>query len=396
MTSLPADSVRRLRIRSDVPAVVVGGALNSLGVVRSLSHGNMPIYLLDTSRRGVAAWSRFSNFVRIPSLEGRDLIDSLVTLGARLPNRPVLILTGDQSVDAVSDHREEVESLYRIALPSADMVRALADKTLFQALAEREGFPVPRSVVISGPADLNLLEQLLPPLIMKPADKTLVLNGVVARAERAATLPEALTAATGMLENAPKLIAQEWIEGPDTEIYFALFSCNRQGDVIGLFTGRKIVCSPPNIGSTAVCVEASEAADALRPSVMEFIARVGYCGLGSLEFKRDSRERGGSSSWSRRWAGRTGRRRLQRCAALTCPDDIFGCARSTPAPIDKPTRPVAWRSSFGMDRRRRYATGYPCSRWPFQVVGPLASNLLLRNREAPTRPLAPRSAPFVH
>lgn len=38
-------------------------------------------------------------------------------LGRRLACQPVLILTGDQSVNSVSAHREEIEPLYRISLP---------------------------------------------------------------------------------------------------------------------------------------------------------------------------------------------------------------------------------------------------------------------------------------
>ena len=64
------------------PAVVVGGSLNALGVVRSLSAGAMPIYLLDTTRACAAAWSRHCRFVPIPALEGKALIDALIALAA--------------------------------------------------------------------------------------------------------------------------------------------------------------------------------------------------------------------------------------------------------------------------------------------------------------------------
>ena len=58
--------------------------------------------------------------------------------------------------------------------------------------------------------------------------------------------------------------------------------------MVALFAGRKLVCIPPTIGGTAVCVAAPEVASELTASTREFIARVGYRGLGSLEFKRDA------------------------------------------------------------------------------------------------------------
>lgn len=272
-----------------VPAVVVAGTLNSLGVIRSLSQGQMPIYVVDTTRDCAAGWSRFCNFVQVPSLDGRSLIESLKELGGRLGNRPVLILTADHCVNAVSEYGDEIQKLYRISLPCHKMVRALSDKVLFQQLAEQEDFAVPRSVALRSPDDLPLLDRLVPPLIIKPADKTLVLNDIVERAVRANTLDEARSIAGRMLGCAPELIVQEWIDGPDDAIYFALFTCDRDGNVTGLFPGRKLVCDPPDVGSTAVCVEAPEVADELRKLVSHFIARVKYRGLGSLEFKRDSR-----------------------------------------------------------------------------------------------------------
>ncbi len=273
----------------DVPVVVVAGTLNSLGVIRSLSFGRMPIYVMATTRYCAAGWSRFSTFVRVPSLEGRSLIDSLMELGSRLGHRPVLILTGDQDVRTVSTYRDEIETLYRISLPSAEVVRTLADKTLFQELAEREGFAAPRGIALESTADLKLLQCLVPPLVIKPADKTLVLNGIAERAVRVNTLAEAQTAIGRMLEHAPRVIVQEWIDGPDSEIFFTLFSCDRHGNVVGIFSGRKLVCCPPEIGNTAVCVAAPEVSGELHAQVINFIARVGYRGLGSLEFKRDSR-----------------------------------------------------------------------------------------------------------
>src|SRR4029077_2449759 len=121
-----------------------------------------------------------------------------------------------------------------------------------------------------------------------PADKTLVEKGTVERAVRAGTLAEARRAAAQMLAGAPAIIVQEWVEGPDTELYFTLFSCDRDCRPVGLFVGRKLVCSPPAIGSTALCVSAPERARELIGPTLQFISRVGYRGLGSLEFKRDA------------------------------------------------------------------------------------------------------------
>lgn len=281
--------MRYQRSITPVPAVVVGGNLNGLGVVRSLSRGRIPVVVLDTTRQCPAAWSRYCVFRRASHLDGEMLIDALVRLASDLACRPVLILTSEESVLTVSAFRQRIEPLYRIDLPPAAMVTALADKTLFHTLAEERGFAVPRSRTVKAASDLDSIGELTPPLILKPADKTLVLAGRAERVVVAASRSQARAAAAQMLTCAPALIVQEWVAGPDTEIFFSLFTCDREARLVGFFPGRKLVCSPPAVGSTAMCVAAPEVAEELRRDTLQFVRSVGYRGIGSLEFKRDSR-----------------------------------------------------------------------------------------------------------
>ena len=273
----------------NVPAVVVGGSLNGLGVLRSLAGRRIPLYLVETTRCCPAAWSRHATFVRAPRLDGDALIEVLISLATKLGCRPVLILTLDPSVLTVSASRKRLAEHYRIELPEPDIVSALADKLAFQQWAEREGFPVPRSRSVRNLSELEQLGELTPPVVLKPADKCLVLANVVERAVRAESIDEARLVAIRMLQRAPALIAQEWIEGPDSQIYFTLFCADPTSRSAAIFPGRKLVCSPPAVGTTAVCVAAPEVADTLDVLTRTFIERTRYRGLGSLEFKRDSR-----------------------------------------------------------------------------------------------------------
>jgi predicted ATP-grasp superfamily ATP-dependent carboligase/dienelactone hydrolase len=270
-----------------IPAVVVGGSLNGLGVVRSLAHGRMPIYVLDTARACAAAWSRHCTFVPAPAHEGRGLIYALKELAGRLGERAVLILTTDESVATVAAHRAEIEPLFRISLPPANVIKVLTDKSLFQALAEREGLQVPRAVTLSATTDQAKLEKLTPPLVVKPAQKTLATRAVTGRVVRVPSIEAARAATASVLAIAHHAVVQEWVDGPDTEVYFALFTCDARGHIAGLFAGRKLVLDPPGIGTTAVCIAAPEVADELSRQTQHFAARVGYRGLGGLEFKRD-------------------------------------------------------------------------------------------------------------
>ena len=336
--------------RREVPAVVVGGSLNALGVVRSLSRARVPALLLETTRACPAVWSRHCRYVRAPSLEGEGLIDALVSLASGLGCRPVLMLTTDESVLAVSAFRQRIEPLYHFDLPEPAVVAALADKAEFHRLAEREELAVPHGRILLGPADLDRIGELDPPFIIKPADKTLVLAGLVARAMRAGTHAQARAAAAQMLSRASPLIVQEWVAGPDTDIFFTLFSCGRDAKPMGIFPGRKLVCWPPAIGSTAVCVAAPEVTEELSRQTRHFVERVGYRGIGSLEFKRDGRT--GRFMIIEPTVGRTDwQEEIATLCGLNIPALAYRVALGETAP---PAGDVAWQR-YAWRQERRFA-----------------------------------------
>jgi predicted ATP-grasp superfamily ATP-dependent carboligase len=141
-------------------------------------------------------------------------------------------------------------------------------------------------VIFTGAADLPALRKLNMPVVIKPNDKLLVLAGLVERAVRVNTYEQAAQVATRLITHARTVVVQEWIEGADMDIYFCLFTCDANSWVRGAFVGRKLVCCPPAVGSTAVCIAAPEAERELISVTTRLIDCVQYRGLGSVEFKR--------------------------------------------------------------------------------------------------------------
>jgi predicted ATP-grasp superfamily ATP-dependent carboligase len=268
------------------PAVVVGGTLNSLGVVRSLARAGIPVYLACDTRFCPAGLSRHCTLLRVPDLKGRGLVDGLLSIAGRIGEKAVLILSSDLQVVAVSRARAAFEAHYFLALPTETMVDVLSDKAKFQAYAEAIGLRVPRAVVLDQGHDEQALDVLSMPVVLKPADKALVLAGVVERATRADTLAEARAVARRMRCAASSVVVQEWIDGNDDDIYFTFFVCDGQARIVALFTGRKMICDPPLVGSTALCVAATEEHQALAAQSQAFVTHSHYHGIGGLEFKR--------------------------------------------------------------------------------------------------------------
>ncbi|MFP3565404.1 carboxylate--amine ligase [Paraburkholderia sp. SIMBA_030] len=274
-----------------IAAVVVGASLNGLGVARSLARGNVPVIAVDTKIVRAGMWSRYVRAHFIKSLIGKAFVDEMIELGKSFKQPPILILTEEEAVHAVSEYREALSSLFRFRLPVDATVKMLSSKASFHDFALKHHFPVPRSVIIEKLSDIEYLSELRYPCVLKPDDKRNVLRGEKERAVRVGSLSAARAQASAMLDTPGGIVAQEWIEGADSNIFFTLFYRGNGGSAISVFTGRKILSSPPSIGNTAVCVAAPEASEVLEPLTLAFAERAGFEGMGSIEYKWDDNNR---------------------------------------------------------------------------------------------------------
>jgi D-aspartate ligase len=280
--------------RGMVPAVVVGGAgACGLGVIRSLSRAGIPVILVDDDPAAPAMHTRFARKVAVPHSSGPSLVHDLLKLGGSFADPPVLFVTSDEAALTVSEYRAALARHYRFRLPGHDCLASLMDKTRFHRLAERHGFPVPRSVEIAGAADFVKLADLRFPAIVKPAiKKTEYVKGRFARAYKVGSRVEAEAVCWRILPIVPEILVQEWIDGTDGELYFCLQYRGAAGETVCSFTGRKLTIWPPDVGVTASCTAAPDARPVLEPLTDAFFRRVSFVGMGGVEFKRDARSGG--------------------------------------------------------------------------------------------------------
>lgn len=270
-------------------AVVVGGGLNALGVVRSLGRSGVRVAVLAKHAGGAAMRSRYA-VRRIIATDYVSLPERLLAVAEELGGRPVLFLTEEEAVRVVSEARERLHARYRFRLGAHALMLELTHKEGVQAQAERHGLPIPRAVRLRSNADLGLLEQLRFPCVLKPGLKH---AGYGARFKKAYVVKSATEAEQLFEEIAPvlpDLVVQEWIEGGDDAIYFCLQYIGGDSRAVASFTGRKLRAWPPQVGGTASCMAAPGAEAELGAMSERFFAAVGFQGMGSMEYKRDARD----------------------------------------------------------------------------------------------------------
>jgi len=275
----------------DTPAVVLGAGANGLGVARSLARARVPTWLLDTDASRPEMYTRAAKPLAVRALQGEVLIAELERFASTAFRgaRPVLFMTREETVRTVSQQRERLAGHYRFALPARETVDALQHKQGFQRLAEQHDAPIPPLVHVRTLEDLSGLARLHYPVVVKPGGRHAEYARRFKKAYRVEDAAQAEELVGRILPVMPDVVVQEWIEGPDSSIYFCLQYLDRQGRVTASFTGRKIRSWPPQTGGTASCTAAREAHAELSRLTEQFFRATGVVGMASMEYKRDAR-----------------------------------------------------------------------------------------------------------
>lgn len=273
----------------NVPAVIVGAGLNGLGVLRSLAAAGVPSVVVGTHGEEPAMRSRHGRKVVYDDTDGdHALLATLERVAADAVARPVLILTMEESVVSVMTHYAQLATCFRMTLSEPETLAPLLNKDGVRAAAEAAGLAIPRTLRIRGPEEVNRLDDLTPPLIVKPARRDAAYEAVFSKAYRFDTHAPARERVERMLPVLPDVIVQEWIEGTDSDLYFCLQHLPADGAAPTSFVGRKIRSWPPRVGGTASCGPAPEAVEIIE-STTAFFRQAGVHGLASMEYKRDPR-----------------------------------------------------------------------------------------------------------
>jgi len=281
---------RQVGERGEPGAVVVGLNPAGLGVVRALGRRGTPVLGVSSNFADPASHTRFCGKVSCPDIDGPPLLDTLLSISQRFDRPPVLFLSGDLCVRLVSHHREELQSRYRFLLPAKDKVELLLDKGLFTAYALENHLPIPATFRASDVAGVRRVAAVVDyPCIVKPVFRN-------QRWEKTPT-PKAFTASSrdqllavydrivGLQKD---VVIQEWIPGPDSEIYFCLVYFDGSGTPLVHFEGRKLFQWVPACGSTAIAEPV--ACDAVQAESLRFLQAIGFKGMVSVECKRDPRD----------------------------------------------------------------------------------------------------------
>lgn len=274
-----------------VGGLVIGGDYQGLGVVRSLGLQGIPVGILD-DEISIARFSRYATFSeRVPSLVDPDeAVRCILEVGRKRGLKGwVLFPTRDETVAAISHHREELAEIFRVPTPGWETVQWLWDKRKSYALAERLGIPAPRTWYPKSDNDLDQIEGHFP-VAIKPAIKEHFIYATGAKALRADNLAQLRELYKRIVRFMPadEIMIQDVVPGGGNTQY-AFCSFFKKGHSVATMVTCRRRQHPLEFGRSSTYVESVEL-PLLETYSEEFLRAIDYYGLVELEYKYDARD----------------------------------------------------------------------------------------------------------
>lgn len=271
-------------------AIVIGGFINALGLIRSLAAMGVRVALITTHTYDIAHRSRYVD-LHIHSEEFSEHPEQLLQCLQNLPSEwsgAVLYPTTDLSLEILSRHRAELASLFRLVLPPVEAVSFFLDRKKMMQAALESGLKLPHSYgLVSEMPDEHQGIQF--PVVIKPvhagkfADEFGVKLFPAVDSRQLALCRERLAQAGLQGE------VFDWIPGPDRRIHSHCVYLGENGEVLAECTVRKLRQTPAVFGVARVA-QCMPPIPELSRRTVRLLRDIGHHGFASAEFKWDSRD----------------------------------------------------------------------------------------------------------
>lgn len=245
-----------------------------------------------TNDAGVGPAGR-SRWYRPPPPSIAELEPSNLASGLDKVETPaVLIPCSDEWAQAVAGLPKESQKRFPACTAAPAILAQLVDKEHLAANLARLGLPAPATRRIESLQDLQgVADSTLTGSFLKPVSS----QSFFARFGQKAFQPQTGAEWEARIQECQSaglpMLLQEYVPGPPTAHFFLDGMVDRTGTVRARFARRRLRMYPPPFGNSTlmVSIDLEEVRDAVT-SLDVLLQNVGYRGIFSAEFKRDSRD----------------------------------------------------------------------------------------------------------
>ncbi len=285
------------RVPRTLPFAVIVGLDSITGVqtARIFAERGIPVIGISRDLDHPCSRTRVCEQVFECDIGSDAVVELLAKLGPLLQSeqpqhKSVLVPCSDRAVTIISRDRARLTPWYHVGMPANDTMEMLMDKISFYRFATQHGFAVPKTFVITRRSEAEDAARALQfPCILKPHRKTREWEKNSGhKAFKIANEGEFLRTYDRCAAYADALLAQEWIEGPDSNLYSCNCYFNANGEPLVTFVARKLRQWPPEAGTSCLGEECRN--DHVLNESLRLFREVRFQGLGYVEMKQSSRD----------------------------------------------------------------------------------------------------------
>ncbi len=268
--------------------VTDGTERSALAACRSLTRAGHEVHTASARHWSLAGVSRrvCEHVLAEDAMVRPDAFAAAVMALAARVHADVLLPMTDASATAILSQPAGAPVPCRVPLPPFPAFQLASDKAALLPLAERAGFAIPESTLISSRAGaLTLSLDGLVPGVLKP-QRSIVVVGAGLRRHGVvpfATAAEGATRLRSMPDEAFPILVQRRVDGPGV----GFFALRWGGRIVATFAHRRVREVPPS-GGVSVCRESIPLPPRLAAAGTRLLTELDWEGVAMVECKHDA------------------------------------------------------------------------------------------------------------
>ena len=243
------------KIEKKLPSSILIGndSSNILTQARELGSKGIKIYHLYSDWAHALSMSRFVNqSIHVTAWNANQLSQVIQKIAERHDRSPVIYFETERDIPMLAKIEKRIGQKVLFVNSPSQCIEFIS-KQKQQQLAERSGFSIAETCYIDSSTDLNVaLNKLSYPILCRPESPTA--RGTKFKAKVFYNQTEAVDQLRPLLEGGNRIIAQTYIKGKDSDIWFFICVCNNNGETIAETVGHKLIQFPPGAGIMAAGV----------------------------------------------------------------------------------------------------------------------------------------------
>ena len=273
------------------PALIIGGGINALGVMRNLGRNGIEVYCVN-DKKDETAYSKYcKRHYVFPELNNEEKLGVfLKKFNLQINCDKVIFPTTDRSVLNVAHLMDELKG-YRIVISDNEIIETMVKKELFYQSLKERNIPHPYTLFCDIDQFQRIGKEIGFPVYVKPSVSQIFREkfgkkGFVANSQRELNNFLRLGKDTNM-----DLMVQEIIPGEASNHFFIAGFFDENSNPVVVFGYKRLRMWPRWYGGSTVCfsVRMSEIAD-MKDIIIKYLNSIGFKGIFHAEFKRDPRD----------------------------------------------------------------------------------------------------------